>query len=52
MKTLSQDNIFPTNILEQISKATVFNFKYFSSDISYQAYIWYVSVCGYEVSFR
>ena len=40
------------HILEQISKATVFNFKYFSSDISYQAYFSYVSVWGYEVSFR
>ena len=38
--------------LEQISNATVFNFKYFSSDISYQAYFSYVSVWGYEVSFR
>ena len=33
-----------SNILEQISNATVFNFKYFSSDISYQAYFSYVSV--------
>ena len=31
-------------ILEQISNATVFNFKYFSSNISYQAYFSYVSV--------
>ena len=40
------------NILEQISNTTVFNFKYFCSDISYQAYFSYVSVWGYEVSFR
>ena len=36
-------------ILEQISNATVFNFKYFSSDISYQAYFLCVSVGGYEI---
>ena len=41
-------------ILEQISNATVFNLKYFRSDISYQAYFSYVSFWGYmyEVSFR
>ena len=38
-------------ILEQISNAAVFNFKYFSSDISYQAYFSYVSVWGYEKAF-
>ena len=32
------------SILEQISNARVFNFKYFSSDISYQAYFSYVNV--------
>ena len=32
--------------------ATVFNFKYINSDISYQAYFSYVSVWGYQVSFR
>ena len=39
-------------ILEQISNATLFNFKYFSSGINYQAYSSYVSAWGYEVSFR
>ena len=36
-------------ILEQISNASVLNFKYFNSDISYFSY---VSVLGYEISFR
>ena len=36
-------------ILEQISNSTVLNFKYISSDISYQAYFSYESVWGYEV---
>ena len=36
------------HMLKQISNATDFNFKHFSSDISYQAYFSYVSVCGYE----
>ena len=38
-------------MLEQISNATVFNFKYFNSDISYQAYFSYVSVWRYEAYF-
>ena len=38
-------------ILEQISNATDCNFKYFSSDISYQAYFSYVSAWGHEKAF-
>ena len=30
----------------------VFKFKYFSSDISYEAYFSYVNVWGYVVSFH
>ena len=43
---------FVTFHLKQIPNATVFNFKYFSSGISYQAYFSYVSDWRFEVSFR
>ena len=49
---LRVDFAFYIHVLEQIFNAAVFNFKYFSSDISYQAYFSYVSVWGYDVSFR
>ena len=35
----------PINTLDQISNATVFEFRYFSSAISYQAYFVYVGEC-------
>ena len=43
---------FILSLLKQIPNATIFNCKYFSSDVSYQAYFLFVSVWGNEVSFR
>ena len=37
-------SIFVKHTPEQISNATVFNFKYFGNDIIYQEYFSYVSV--------
>ena len=43
--------LLPEHIFEQISNATVFNFWYFNSDISFQEFFSNMSVWGYEVSF-
>ena len=48
----SEETLYILCVNEQISNAVVFNFKYISSDINYQAYFSYLSGWGYEVSFR